>query len=410
MHTIRHSRGLSLVELMVSVLIGMLAILVVTQATVGFEAQKRTTVGGAESIGEGSIGLFTLKREIQKAGYGIADSALIGCTVRGYIEPNPDIAGSTGQDIIFSMIPVQVQQDVAPGNIPTSSVITIGYGSSPMMAGATLLIRKYDDDAANLKLNNRYGMNNGDAIILASNTRDRNCVMRQITDLPAGEAEQDEIKHESGATFQNAAGGESHSTYNKSSAMGVTFLANQTKVFNIGSNPISQTFYVFNNQLVTNKTFDSASPTQCVNPVSGANESCTILLDNVLMLRAQYGFDNTSAGQDPTTQGKNYPLQLSITSAGWNDFTIDADGDGVTAADPDDLMRIGAVRIAIIIRNRTPEKPDSAGNCTTTTGTINWTWGSYDPSASGRADWRCYRYRALETVIPLRNIIWTPPI
>jgi type IV pilus assembly protein PilW len=44
------------------------------------------------------------------------------------------------------------------------------------------------------------------------------------------------------------------------------------------------------------------------------------------------------------------------------------------------------------------EAPDSAGMLVRT-----------DISLTHVPDWRCYRYRSYETVVPLRNVIWGRP-
>ncbi len=85
--------------------------------------------------------------------------------------------------------------------------------------------------------------------------------------------------------------------------------------------------------------------------------------------------------------------------------TIDANGNGV-AGDSGDWLRVGAVRIAIVVRNRQPEiNPD--GSCSATPATPSWGWGSVAASALS-ADWRCYKYKVFESVVPLRNMMWRP--
>ena len=57
------NRGLSLIELMVGVVIGMIAIIIIMQVAITFEGQKRTTVGTAGAMDEGAVGLFTLRKD-----------------------------------------------------------------------------------------------------------------------------------------------------------------------------------------------------------------------------------------------------------------------------------------------------------------------------------------------------------
>ena len=75
--------GFGLVELMVAMVIGMLGIVVMMQVFSMFEGQKRTTTSGDDAIATGAIALYSLQRDIQRAGWGISDITLIGCTITG---------------------------------------------------------------------------------------------------------------------------------------------------------------------------------------------------------------------------------------------------------------------------------------------------------------------------------------
>jgi type IV pilus assembly protein PilW len=391
----RHQQGLSLVELMVAVAVGMIAILVVMQATLSFEGQKRATVGTAGAMDEGAIGLFTLRREIQSAGYGMADPDLLACLIQAHEArfDNP----ATAADFQFSIFPVLITQGV--GGAPDS--ITINYSSSPMLATAATLIRNFPgDEDSTLKLNNRYGFNAGDVIILANPSvlatsppapaGTRQCSMYQVTRLPLAAGETDEIEHKL-TQYTNAAGASVPSRFNKGGGLGIAYPANTTKVFNLGANPVSSQFFINNNQLVFQDQL-SGAPTP------------TVLLDNVISFQAQYGFD-ARAGAQPNLAVP--PQNFANGIGGFSDNIEDADGSG-TAGNSDDWLRLGAVRIAIVVRNKYPEKPDPAtGVCNTTTVPPAWTWGSIPAARMDElGDWRCYRYRIFETVIPLRNMMW----
>ncbi len=63
--------GLSLVELMVGLVIGLVTTLVIMQIFSTFEGQKRSTMGSADAQTNGSIALFTIQRDLQMAGFGL---------------------------------------------------------------------------------------------------------------------------------------------------------------------------------------------------------------------------------------------------------------------------------------------------------------------------------------------------
>ncbi|MCB1891252.1 MAG: PilW family protein [Rhodocyclaceae bacterium] len=382
------NRGLSLIELMVGVVIGMIAIIIIMQVAITFEGQKRTTVGTAGAMDEGAVGLFTLRKEIQSAGYGMADPDLLACLVQAHEARFDNLA--TAADFSFSIFPVLITQGVS--GAPDS--ITVNYSSSPMLATAASLIQNFPgDETTNLKLNNRYGFNAGDVVILANPTvlapsppspaGTRQCSMYQVTALPAAAGETDEVKHEL-TQYVNSAGATVPSRFNKSGGLGIAYPANTTKIFNLGGNPVSSVFSIVNNQLVFQDQL-TGSPTPLV------------LLDNVISFQAQYGFDMRPGAQ----------VNLQVTQ--FSDTVIDADGSGV-AGNSDDWMRLGAVRVAIVVRNKYPERPDATtGLCNTTTNVPAWTWGSIPEAVLDPADtdeWKCYRYKVFESVIPLRNMFW----
>lgn len=77
--------------------------------------------------------------------------------------------------------------------------------------------------------------------------------------------------------------------------------------------------------------------------------------------------------------------------------------------------RIKAVRVAIVSRNAKAEMSDVTAACSSTmaaapTGLCAWEGSSTNPAPaidlSADANWRRYRYRVFETIIPLRNVVW----
>jgi type IV pilus assembly protein PilW len=79
--------------------------------------------------------------------------------------------------------------------------------------------------------------------------------------------------------------------------------------------------------------------------------------------------------------------------------------DTVNLTDISQRNRIKAVRIAVVARNDKME----ANNVTTALSA--WTGSASSPAPaidlSADADWQRYRYRVFETIVPLRNVIWS---
>jgi type IV pilus assembly protein PilW len=82
-----------------------------------------------------------------------------------------------------------------------------------------------------------------------------------------------------------------------------------------------------------------------------------------------------------------------------------------------DRNRIKAIRIAVVARNAKKELTTVSAACSSTTtaaptGVCAWAGTAASPAptvnlAPGEANWDSYRYRVFETIIPLRNVIWS---
>lgn len=89
-YSIRQSKGFSLIELMVSLLIGMITVVVVMQVLAFSEGKKRTTTTGSDAQINGNLGLFTIEREAKNAGWGIVGLlSAVGCPVKAQRGPIP---------------------------------------------------------------------------------------------------------------------------------------------------------------------------------------------------------------------------------------------------------------------------------------------------------------------------------
>ena len=68
----RLSRGFTLVEIMVGVLIGLIGTVVIFQVFAVSEGQKRTTTGAGDAQQNGVFALFQVERDLRTAGFGLA--------------------------------------------------------------------------------------------------------------------------------------------------------------------------------------------------------------------------------------------------------------------------------------------------------------------------------------------------
>lgn len=121
-HTARRQAGFSMVEIMIGLMIGMIAVIVMMQVFSVSEGYKRTTTGGDDAQNNGAIALYALQRDLRQSGLGISAMQVIGCnvTLRAGVTLNamspvtinhPSIPAADGGDTLL----------VVYGNAPGSS-------------------------------------------------------------------------------------------------------------------------------------------------------------------------------------------------------------------------------------------------------------------------------------------------
>lgn len=381
------SRGFSLVELMVGMLIALISTLAILQVFTFFEGQKRTTTSGSDALQSGAIALYQIERDIRQAGYGFNSLTLMGCTIKAY-----DEGAGTPYEFDFKLIPVQIVQGV--GTNPDT--ITISYGNSPLQTAPALITADYNGSAANFKVNNRFGFKEGDLVVIAEPGKD--CTLAQVTGLPAAvdacggggsAAQTDNIIHNSGNYKDPNQGCQQVAArYNKPSGLGIAYNVN-SPVFNLGGMPTINEYSIQNNQLMVRNVLTP--------------DPAVAIMDGVVSMHAQYGFD--------TRAGIISDLRVD-PNTGYSDTMVDADGNGVIG-DSGDFSRIGSVRLVVVARSGLREKPDPAtGLCNVTSAasfSLNWAAGAISlPDDADGTSWKCYRYKTFETTVPVRNMIWRP--
>lgn len=375
--------GFSLIEIMVGMVMGLISMVIVMQVFATFEGQKRTTTSGSDAQTNGGVGLYTIERDLRMAGYGFADA--LGCTVN--TTQNTTINQTPPGSLSFVLAPVTITQGL--GGLPdTISVMasnkqnwsvpvrivnahaqtdtffivssTIGIGQTNTISGIAQndLLIDYETNAPDALIN-PGALNKPCTLVQMSNV---DPVLKHVT-------------HTGGSWNGNSA----------------TAYTDNAMLINVGSLMVHYYSLDANSNLITQE-YDSANPAQALSSIPAQT-----LSSDVVNLQAQYGFDTRSdaAIHDPATGA--CPLntgsgQCSIVDT-WSDTP------------PVDLSRIYAIRFAVVARSGLKEKPDAAtGMCNTTTASPTWAGGTILLTAN--ADWKCYRYKTFETIVPLRNPIW----
>ncbi len=365
-------KGFGMTEVLVGLGIGMLAMVVVMQVFSQSEGQKRSTTGGADAQSNGAIALYMVERDVRMAGWGL-DPALFGnCgNTHAYCDGSAECGGAAGALAGFSLSSVIVGEG---GSQPDS--VTAQFFANPNLdtfryPSTTRLRSTMPQPSSELNVSSTAGCKEGDLVLVQ---QAGNCTLMQVTTV------QDQalkIQHNPGdngiynppANYQNSNGWPAYTT------------GASLSCFSAPSNaPLFQRSYAVDSTLRQLQRSDNS-----VTPVSAGE----VVAPEIVDLQAEYG---VTAGAG--SQSVNEWVEAS----------------GATWASPsmDNRKRIKAVRIALVARSAQYEKPGDDGECTTTTQAMVDGWSSWATfhTSSYPADWKCYRYKVFETVVPLRNVLW----
>jgi type IV pilus assembly protein PilW len=353
----RSMRGMSLPEILAAVLIGLIGMIVIMQVYATSEERKRTTTGTSDAQINGNIALFTLANSIRSAGFGMvsATANMLGCTTLAYN------SNRGTPDFTFVMAPVAI----TVGALGASDQITVIYGSSPNVVEGGAFAGGAAT-GADFPLKNAAGINLGDLVVASESGL--NCSLAEVTGfLPAAV---NTVQHATGAAYSyvDSAGNtiSPTATYNKGGGSGVNYSSNAL-LFTLGRSPSVVTYQIASDKLQISTLLPYAA-------VSTAD-----IVDGIVQLKAQYGKDlNGDGAVDPTE---------------W---------DAVMPANATQWMQVRAVRVAVLARSAKLEKT------LVTPAAPTWYGTSFTmtPPADG-TDWHYYRYRVYETIVPLRNMIWS---
>lgn len=370
--------GFGLVEIMVGVVIGMIAVLVIFQVFNVAEGFKRNSTAYGEAQQAGLYSIFALGMELSNAGTGInaASTDLQWCADTGNIATS------------FRPIPVLITDGGGAANSDTFvvnySVATTLLTSAPFLKPAGLGQSYYVQSPGGFHVNDLV-------------------VGIQATGAPTGCAS---------STVQavSAVGADGGVTLTQTGT-NLNFTA-ASLLFNLGPcNRVQKVKYnVANGVLLSTPLLNTSTAilANCGQPV--AQPAVNPVASNVLVMKVEYGI-NTSAS---VQQEVNTWVQATA-GGGWDPATL-------LPAKVTTINQIKAVRIGIIVQSEQFDRSLSAftgGDYVN--GTYNWVLfdcaaankatcpgrliGSVAPTANPAGNWR---FRKYETIIPLRNVLWNP--
>ena len=329
-------RGVGLMEVLISIVIGMLLVLVIYQVYEISEGQKRTITGGSDAQQNASYALYVLGRDLAMAGNGIA-SAAASLDTCAMLRPIPVLieAGAT---------------DVEP------DTITVLYGGSSSLS-TPVQFKQTATTAQPYVVPAPVGFSQNDVIVAVQGP---NCTLSTVN---AG-----------GVAIDSATGFATIAHTPVTGSLGATYGSVGASLVNLGQRAsmarIEYTVDPTSHALRTQNRLPTDGP---VNP----------LINDVVNLKAQYGLDTNNDG--------TIDLWQDATGGVWSAASLPAQPLAT-------LQQIRAVRIAIVTRSAQYEKDIvTPGPLLMLDDTVSMTLS---------ADDQHYRYKVLETSVPLRNALW----
>jgi len=385
--------GVSLIELLVGMAIGLLTVLVITQVMRLYEGQKRSTTSGADAQINGAVALHALQRELQMAGWGLASGGAAGCQTRYKY-----LATATQE---FNLAPVEI----IDGGTGNADSLIIRRGGDAQGTALPVKINGHFRNASQFDLSGttNTAFVQGDLLLAVPKTIVKDsawCVLFSVSETPASGATA--IKHD----IVTAAPWNQNGTDNPDSspAAGATTALHIYPGASAGDVSFEAGSYIINlGTLIAKKygvsdarlRWSDVSLHKTDGPAAKTPEVWADLQPQIVDLQAVYGKD-TSTTRDNVADV-------------WN---------SVAPTTADEWSRVVAVRIALVARsanyekdNVTDARPASCSLGAPTTGNYpvwspagDGTWECLN--VNGLTDWQRYRYKVFETVVPLRNVLW----
>lgn len=366
---VRFQTGLSLVELLVGLLIGLIATLAISNLFSGFEARKRMIAGGADAQSSGVLAMYYIQRDAQNAGYGLP--------LYNSRDPSPllcPIDTSINQGgVVINLSPVVIV-DGGAGN----DIVRIRYGN-PASGGASL---RATGAITYPTLDGRLiGCQENDVVLFHQTPANSNCSLGRLQKLNADR------------------------TINTLSELNTPPTASPVSILN-GANQVrfsclgawNQYEYSVNAAMELTRTGGTSSATPF------PNGTAVPVASDIVALQAQYGVTNTI---DPTASTATAAAYLNRV-----DQWVDATGTYGPSIALLDRNRIRAIRIAVIARDGNLQKGVVSQACNGAAVGVSkvciWQADATPANVdlSSIPNWQRYRYRTFEATIPLRNIIW----
>ncbi len=351
-HPLRRSRGFTLVEVMVALVVGMISMLVVLQTFSVSEGLKRTTTGNDDAQMGGAVALYTLEHDISQAGFGISSAGLIGCSV----------TLRAGLTVTLAPLTINPPTTLIPAGDANTDTLLVAYGNTIGPTEGDLIAAQPSTPV--YAMQSPTSINKNDWVIAAPQTRPASCnlILDKVSAAPA---------------LNNVTVG--------TGVAGLPMLPqpNGSILYDLGQAATIIGYAVRGGNLTTCSFTDTTK-----NCTSSSATNWAPIAGNISSLRALYGRD-TNAG-----------IMTDIVDT-W---------DQSTPTSACNWVRTSAVTLVLVARNSEFDKTTLTATAPVWFGSsqpapVNIDLSGNAGLAAG-ATWKNYRYKLYTTVAPLRNVTW----
>jgi type IV pilus assembly protein PilW len=402
------NKGMTLVELLVAMTIGLGITLAVSSVLIASENHKRTTTSTNDAQQTGSYGFYALDKALRGAGSGIAESAfptdvgVLGCHLNaGTLFPRaaanpfppPFVGFLAGVTNTLNVTPVLIGQHQSQDGVSDVIMVMGGSGS----AGGVSRQITGGGSGTTATLDNIVGFTDNGAnpsndLVLVSQSGVPDCLMEQVTTLTPPTPT---------LTF-----GGIYSTATASSttmaALAASTSSYVTPIGNAAANNIQ--FMLFG--VDDNRTLYSYDLLQNLKVWAGVGaDSAQAIADGVVQMNALYGIDTNGNGKQDAWAAPGAPSNPS-----WDINTV--------MNSPTKMKQIVSVRIALVVRGQyydlnggtaaapIPVSPPTLTIFNGLNNGPNFIGGtSLKQTINLNVTERQFRYRVFEFTVPLRNML-----
>ena len=338
----RRHGGFSLVEIMVGLAIGMLAVTVILQVLALSEQRKRTTTGAGDALTNGVMLFYNLKREVSMAGFGFGAKEAFDCPLKWSV-------GGTNIATAIRLAPVTIN--------PSASVIPAGDANTDRLL---IVYGNYNGQPQGSPINQGAA-----STVLTGSVRGAFAVGDRVIAIAPGCGTDQLLTTVTAAT---------------EASVTVAASVSGSVLYNLGPAPVIQAYAIRGGRL----TVCNYLETDCGLAASKDDPSVWVpIANNIVSLRAQYGRDAAS------------PADGIVSVYDQTTPTAGASGAGCNWA------RMPAMRLALVARSSQYDPGE------VTAAAPVWAGSTDAPiDLTSHAQWKHYRYKIFEGVVPIRNVTW----